>query len=46
MTPNTVLGHLCKLFEENHPINLNNYDRIRSKSSENGQKTIESKPIN
>ncbi|MCC7455298.1 MAG: helix-turn-helix domain-containing protein, partial [Crocinitomix sp.] len=25
MTPNTVLGHLCKLFEENHPINLNNY---------------------
>ena len=25
MTPTTVLGHLCKLFEENHPINLNNY---------------------
>ena len=25
LSPTTVLGHLCKLYEENHPIDLNKY---------------------
>ena len=25
LSPTTILGHLCKLYEENHPINLNQF---------------------
>lgn len=25
LSPNTILGHLCKLYEENHPVDLNRY---------------------
>lgn len=25
LSPNTILGHLCKLYEENHPVDLNKY---------------------
>ena len=50
LSPTTIIGHLCKLFEENHPIDLNKYvteyevNQIRS-SRKKLKNTNQLKPI-